>query len=236
MAVAGTDGTRIFAAQRRSMVDGQIRTFGVTDADVIAAFLTVPRERFVPENQRSLAYSDAILTLAPHAEGGERRALFQPMHLARLIQGASIRAGDKVLVVGGGNGYAACLLATMAAEVVSLDTDETWAEEGARIAVDLGFEAVKMVTGPLPSGWPGEAPYDVILVQGAIETGLEPLLTQLAPEGRLVTVETRGREATRRTGKAVALRRTATDISARPLFDAIVPVLPEFRQPAGFVF
>ena len=221
-----------FSAQRRAMVDGQIRTFAVTDAAVIAAFSAVPRELFLPENLRGLAYSDAILTL-PGVKG---RALLQPMVLARLMQGAAVEPTARALVVGGGNGYAACVLARIAASVVSLDTDPAWAAAAEGFAGDLGLATVRAVSGDLDKGFPVGAPYDVILVQGAVEVRLDALLGQLAPGGRLVAIEGHRGDASRRAGKAVAFRQAGDDVSVRPLFDATVPVLDDFRRPPAFVF
>ncbi len=222
-----------FSAQRRAMVDGQIRTFAVTDAAVIAAFSAVPRELFLPEGLRGLAYSDAILTLPGGAAG---RALLQPMVLARLMQGAMIEPTARALVVGGGNGYAACILARIAASVVTLDTDPAWATSAEGLARNLGLAAVRAVSGDLVKGFPEGAPYDVIVVQGAVEVRLDALLGQLAPGGRLVAIEGHRGDASRRAGKAVAFRRAGDDVSVRPLFDATVPVLDEFRRPPAFVF
>lgn len=225
-----------FAAQRRAMVDGQIRTFAVTESSVIAAFALVPREVFLPESLQAFAYSDAILALPPGTAGGDKRAMLQPMHLARLIQGARVLPSDRVLVVGGGSGYAGCVMARLAASVVTLDSDPSWTATAEQAFGQIGTANAKAVTGPLPEGWAADAPYDIILVQGAVETGLDTLFSQLAPDGRLVTVETRGRELSRRAGKAVSFRRTVEDISAQPLFDATVPVLPDFRVVPAFSF
>lgn len=221
-----------FSAQRRAMVDGQIRTFDVTDQAVIQAFLEVPRELFVPAEWRSLAYSDAVLTL----KGASARVMLQPMHLARLLQGAAVQSTDRALVVAGGTGYAACVLAHLVAHVVTLDSDAAFSAKAAALVKGLGVGNVDAVTGDVVAGHAGQGPYDIILVPGAVETNLDTLFGQLSPTGRLVTIETKTGEATRRAGKAIRFQRIAGDISVRPLFDATAPAVPEFLSSAKFEF
>ena len=223
---------QVFSARRRAMVDGQIRTFDVTDQAVILAFSMVPRELFLPPGLRDLAYSDAVLTL----RGASSRAMLQPMHLARLMQGASIQRADRVLVVAGGTGYVACLMAHVAGHVVTLETDAAFAKEVASLSEKIGLANVEAVTGSLAAGHPAGAPYDVILIQGAVEAKLDALFQQLSPTGRLVAIETKTGEATRRAGRAIRFQRVSEDISVRPLFDATAPVLVEFAASENFVF
>lgn len=223
---------QVSSTLRRAMVDGQIRTFDVTDQAVIQAFLKVPRELFLPLALRNLAYSDAVLTL----KGASPRAMLQPMHLARLMQGASLQPADRVLVVAGATGYPACLMAQLAAHVVTLDSDASFTEVAADLSREIGLANVEAVTGDLVAGYAAKAPYDVILIQGAVEAKLEALFDQLSPSGRIVAIDTKGGDATRRTGRAIRLRRIAGDISVRPLFDATTPVLSEFSAVDNFVF
>ena len=225
-----------FSAQRRAMVDGQIRTFDVTDQHVVQAFSLLPRERFLPPELRGFAYSDAMLTLKRSTAGGEDRVLLQPMHLARMIQGAHVEPTDRVLVVAGETGYAACLIAEMAARVVTLENDAALTQAAAVNAREFGRARVEAAMGTLSDGLPDAAPYDFILVQGAVEIGLDSLFRQLAPEGRLVAIETMTGGASRRAGKALRYQRVGQEISVRALFDATAPVIPEFRRPAAFVF
>lgn len=226
----------VWSAQRRAMVDGQIRTFDVTDARVIRAFDLVPRERFVPDELRTLAYSDAPLVLKPRREGGVSRVLIQPMHLARMLQGAAPRPEHRVLVVAGETGYAACLLAELASHIVSLESDADLTADAATHGAALGHGKVEAVTGDLAAGWTLSGPYDLIVVQGAIETNLDKLFTQLAPGGRLVAIETSLSVHGRRTGRAMLYQPVGTDVSGRALFDATAPVLPEFKLAPAFVF
>ncbi len=218
------------------MVDGQIRTFDVTDARVIRAFDIVPRERFVPDELRTLAYSDAALVLKARREGGTSRVLIQPMHLARLLQGAAPRPEHRVLVVAGETGYAACLLAELAGHIVSLECDADLTADASNRAAELGHGKIEAVTGNLAAGWAPLGPYDVIVVQGAVETALDNLFAQLVPGGRLVAIETSLPVHGRHTGRAMLYQPIGSDVSGRALFDATAPVLPEFRLSPAFVF
>src|SRR5450432_810790 len=150
-----------FAAARRHMVDGQVRTADVTDLRVISAMLEVPRERYVPQTTSALAYLDLDL---PAGEGASRR-LLKPMVLAKLIQAADIGSTDRVLDVGCGNGDAAAVLARVAGQVVALEQDAALAKAaGAALSSQPN---VTVVSGPLVDGWAPAGPYDVILLEGA---------------------------------------------------------------------
>ena len=224
-----------YSAQRRAMVDGQVRTFDVTDARVIRAFDIVPRERFVPESLRALAYSDAPLTLRS-GDGKPLRTMMQPMHLARMLQGVAPEPDDRALVVAGGAGYAAAILLELCATVVTLESQaELTAAAHANCVVASDGRAAA-VTGDLAAGHPDGAPYDVIIVQGGVETGLDKLLAQLAPGGTLAAVKTSPELNGRRTGRVMLYRPTGGDVSGRAIFDATLPLLPEFRTAPAFTF
>lgn len=218
------------------MVDCQIRTFGVTDQRLIERFLAVPREPFLPDDLRMLAYSDIGFTLAPEAAGGEPRYLLPPLILARLMQGGRIRARDRVLDVAGGSGYSAALLSGLAASVVALESDGArCAAMTARLA-QVGAASVAVREGDLAAGSAADGPFDVILVNGTIETNLDSLLAQLAPGGRLLAIRRSPTDPTGRAAKAVAYEKAESDIGTRVLFDATAPVLTPFRAVKSFVF
>lgn len=218
---------------RRVMVDNQVRTFDVTDQRVLEALYRTPREPFLPAGLRPLAYSDAPLTL-PVSDGGEGRVQMAPMFLAKLIQNSRYDARARALVVASATGYAAAILAQLVAAVTALDSDPAFGE-AARDTL-RGFPNVEVVTGPMIEGCPSNAPYDVILVNGAVEGGLQALFGQLAPGGSLVVIDAKAGNATRRSGKATRYDNVAGGISARALFDATLPVLPTFRQAPAFTF
>ena len=219
---------------RRAMVDNQVRTFDVTDQPLLDRFYTVPREIFLPEGLAGLAYSDAVLTVG--RGGSAKRVLLMPMVLARMLQGAAIRATDRVLTVAGGTGYAAALVAGLAAEGTALESDDAFTT-GARSAFQtLGLMNVSAVTGALPDGHAASAPYDVIIIEGAVEAHLEALLKQLAPRGRLVAIRKTLFDGVRRNGKATLFERIGDDIAHRALFDSSAVVLPEFGAVPTFAF
>jgi protein-L-isoaspartate(D-aspartate) O-methyltransferase len=212
-------------AARRMMVDGQVRTADVTDLDLIAAMLAVPRERFVPQALAEQAYRDGDIAIAAH------RVLLKPMVLAKLIQAAQVRDGDRVLDVGCGTGYSSAVLARLAGSVVALEDDAALAQRAREALAATGGSAVTVVTGPLTAGWPAAAPYDVILLNGATEIVPETLGLQLNPSGRLACISGSGP-----TGKAMIYRPIEGHLVGRPAFDAAAPLLPGFAAPQTFVF
>ena len=213
------------AAARRHMVDGQIRTADVTNPNLIAAMAAVPRELFVPPAMASQAYRDGDVSL------GHGRALLRPIVLGKLLQGAVIGGADRVLVVGCGTGYSAAVLAHMGAAVIALEEDADLARQAQAALAEAGAGQVKLVTGPLTAGWPDGAPYDLILVDGAIEVAPDALGRQLNPTGRLAAVFGRGPAA-----KAMIYHLIEGHLVGRPIFDAAAPVLPGFAAPPAFVF
>ncbi len=221
---------------RRAMVDNQIRTFDVTDQRVLQAFLDVPREGFLPENVTELTYSDAPVTIDPPNRTGEVRVLLPPLFLAKLIQNASVTLRDRVLVVGAASGYTAAILARLAGSVLALESDPGFFSATVDQLAELSLPNVGTVQGPLAQGYPAGGPYDVVLVDGAVECNLEALLDQLAPQGRLLAILTKSSSATRRSGKAVRFDKIGGDISSRDVFDATAPVLAEFRERPSFIF
>jgi protein-L-isoaspartate(D-aspartate) O-methyltransferase len=217
-----------FVAARRMMVDGQVRTADVTDPRLISAMLELPREQFFPEDKASLAYLDIDVPVS--ASGQPVRRLLKPMVLAKLIQMAEITEACHVLDVGCATGYATALLAQLAASVVGLDEDSSLARQAVTTVSAARAKNAKIVTGPLAAGWAAEAPYDVILLEGATEVVPAALMKQLKIGGRLACILGRG------PGKATIYQRTETDISGRAVFDAAAPLLPGFAKPQEFVF
>jgi len=223
-----------FAAARRMMVDGQVRTADVTDLRLLAAMLELPRERFFPDDKASLAYLDLDVTVS--APGQPVRRLLKPMVLAKLIQAAGIAGSDHVLDVGCTSGYSTALLTHLAGSVVGLEEDTALARQATDAMSWAGKSwagppNVKIVTGPLAQGCAGEGPYDVILLQGSAEMIPPGLFDQLKNGGRLVGVLGRGPQ-----GKAMCYRRVEADFSGRPVFDAAAAALPGFAKPLEFVF
>lgn len=217
-----------FAAARRMMVDGQIRTADVTDPRIIDAFLDVPRERFVAPSMSALAYLDFDI---PAADGPAARRLLKPMVLAKMIQAAQIGQDERVLIVGCASGYPAAIVSPLAGSVVGLEEDPALAARAADNAAALTLSNVEIVRGPLVAGWPAEAPYSVILVAGCVEVLPDALTRQLRDGGRLVCVRGDGPAS-----KATIYHAADGNISGRPIFDATAPMLPGFAAARSFVF
>jgi protein-L-isoaspartate(D-aspartate) O-methyltransferase len=214
-----------FAHARRAMVDGQLRPYDITDLDLIAATLEVPRERFVSPGLEPLAYLDRDVLADP------KRALIKPMVLGRLIQALEITPQDKVLDVAGGSGYSAAILARLADSVVALEDDPSCVKRCGDLARELGASNVSAVHGPLEAGWPALAPYDAVLINGRCEVEPQVLLRQLGEGGRLAGIFGTGPDA-----KAIVYRMDKGEIGGRTLFDAGAPLLPPFAKAQAFVF
>ena len=214
------------AAARRNMVSGQIRTNRVTDERLIEAMEEIPRERFVPHAKQGVAYVDEDVEIA------SGRYLMEPMVLARMVQEATIAADDMVLDVGCGTGYAAAVMSCLAGTVIALDVDGSLAAEAERALNAVGADNAIVVTGPLVEGYARQAPYDVILLGGAVDHLPQALADQLAEGGRIVGVL---REAGG-VGQATLWARHRGALSSRSLFEASLPPLPGIARPVQFEF
>ena len=213
-----------FATARRAMVESQIRTVKVDDERIVAAMHAIPREAFVPAHLRAIAYVDEDLRIK-----GERY-LTEPMVLARLVQAAEVAATDAVLAVGCTTGYAVALLAALADTVVGVEDDADLVAHAERALSALEIDNGAVVQGRLADGYPRQAPYDVIVIEGRCGEVPERIAAQIAPGGRLVTV-LGGRHA----GKATLMHRGAGGaIGCRTLFDANVPALRSFARETPF--
>jgi protein-L-isoaspartate(D-aspartate) O-methyltransferase len=212
-----------FAALRNKMVDGQIRTTDVTSHSILTAFLSVPRESFVADRLKAVAYIDNDVEIAPG------RYLMAPSPLAKLLQLAGITKADSVLEIGAGNGYATTLLSHIAGSVVAVESDEALAT-AAKTNLQ-GVDNVTVVSGDLAAGHAAKAPYDVILVNGAVEQVPPALFQQLKEGGRLVAVIGQGQSS----GARIFVREQGRQ-SERFAFNASVRKLPGFEKTAEFVF
>lgn len=220
-----------FTAARMKMVDNQIRTTDVTSHSVLNAFLTVPREAFLPASKRALAYIDEDMQVAPASANGPARYIMEPSPLAKLLQLAAITKDDVVLEIGCGAGYAAALLSQISGSVVAVESDEALASQASATLSELGYDNVAVVTGPLEQGYADEAPYDVIFINGAVEHVPEELLSQLREGGRLVAVVGYGNAA-----RAEVFLRARGTTSRSSFFNASVKPLPGFAKGREFVF
>lgn len=216
-----------FALARRNMVEGQLRPNRVTNAGLLAAAAKLPREQFLPDGLRAVAYADDDVPL------GNGRYLVEPMVLARLIQALQPRDTDKAMVVAAGPGYGAALLAGLVKSIVAVESDATLAAAAARNLKNLGLANVELKTAAMEQGAFDGGPYDLILIEGAVRQVPQALLDQLAHGGRLATVVA---GPTGTLGTAQLFIKEAGIASARPLFDAGTPALPGFAPAPRFTF
>ncbi|MCC2639510.1 MAG: protein-L-isoaspartate O-methyltransferase [Moraxellaceae bacterium] len=217
-----------FAQARRIMVDGQLRTFDVNDIPLLDAMDTVPRELFVLPGREELAYIDQDILVG---DGAERRYMLSPMILGRLVQALGIEAGERVLDVACGRGYASAVFHELGAQVTALEADDALAGAARQSLSAAGAGNVTVVAGALEQGHAANAPYDAILINGAVEVRPDVLLQQLAEGGRLACVKGRGRAA-----RATLYVRTGDAFGERALFEAAAPLLAPFIQAPGFTF
>lgn len=216
--------------QRLNMVESQVRPSDVTDRRIIKAMLELPREKFVPVSLAPMAYMDEPLPLET-TNGEAMRYLLAPRTFAKLVQLAEIDAGAAVLDVGCGTGYSTAVLARLAQRVIAVELDRGFAERARRLLEELGASNATVVEGRLEAGVPAEAPFDAIVLNGAVEAVPPTLCEQLKDGGRLVAIVAEGPLC-----RAQVWRRTGKSIDARPAFEAAAAVLPGFVRAAGFVF
>ena len=210
-----------FDQMRYAMVVSQLRTTGVSDARVVAAMGAVPREAFVPADKSSLAYLDIAIPL------GGGRALNAPMVTGRLLTEAGIEPGEKVLLVGAATGYTAALLAKLGADVVAVEVDADLAAQGEAAAP----KTVKWARGALAAGSHDGAPYDLVVIDGAVEHIPQAIIDQLADGGRLV-----GAIVDRGVTRLVTGVRAGKGFGTRSFADVDAVILPGFAKPVGFSF
>jgi protein-L-isoaspartate(D-aspartate) O-methyltransferase len=219
-----------FSTARRNMVDGQIRPSSVTDWRIIDAMRAVPRDAFVPANQRELAYLDLDLDVS--GPGAVERWLLRPVVTARLLQAANLQLSEHVLVVGCATGYFPALAAKLAGRVTATESEGPLAAQARDVLQRLGgFGNVEVHTAAAVEGVPASGPYDAIILNGATEIVPTPLYRQLRDGGRLVGIFSLGR-----TPRAELVTRSGDDFGQRKLFDVSAPALPGLQRPAGFVF
>jgi len=169
-----------FASEREEMVERQLKGRGITEPEILDAFRAVPREAFISEEYAHLAYGDHPLPIEAN------QTISQPYIVALMIQAAAIKAGDMVLEVGSGSGYAAAVISRIAAKVIGIERQHSLVEIGRERLARLGYDNIEIVEGDGTRGCPGEAPFDAILAAASGSHVPEALIAQLAPNGRLV--------------------------------------------------
>jgi len=218
---------RDFQQARACMVDGQIRPNRVRDPRILAAMRALPRERFLPAHLAHLAYVDEDVPL------GRGRVLIEPLVMARLVGLADPKDGERALVVASGTGYGAALLAACGADVIALEDDpDLLAIAADARASEAVTGRITQVQGPLAAGWAAGAPYDLIIIEGAVREIAPAIAAQVRqPGGRLATVLTssRGRQA-------VLAEPSVGGLRCQPAFDCGTPLIPGLLPQPGFVF
>lgn len=215
-----------FDAARQHMVDSQLITNRIVDPRLVEVMATLPREKFLPEERRVLAYIDEDVPV------GDGRHLTEPMVIARMIQAVEPSEGDVALVVGCCTGYATAVLGKLVSTVVALESDHGLAGRAQATLAELGIDNAAVVEGPLAEGYAKQAPYDSILIDGQVPEVPAVILQQLAEGGRLATVE----KPAGRVGRLVRYVRYQGAISKLDIFDASIPPLPGFERAETFVF
>ena len=222
-AVGTSDGGPDFAVMRHAMVASQLRTNAVSDQRVVAAMARVPREAFVPDDVRSIAYRDAPIPL-----GGGRYANL-PMATGRLLTEAYLTATDRVLLIGAATGYTAAVLAEIVGTVVAVDSDAALLGT-ARDALDA-TPTVELVEGPMAQGHAAGAPYDVLVIDGAVEVIPDTLVAQIRSGGRIVAgIADRG------VTRLASGRKTDGGFALAAFVDVECVTLPDFETPKPFKF
>lgn len=216
------------AQSRTRMVDNQLRTNDVTDLRILDAMETVPREKFVSASKRPVAYIDEDLPIGASDSG---RYLMKPHVFGKLLQLARVGSSDIALVIGTGTGYSAAVLSHLAASVVAVEENADFVASATEVFVDLGIENAVVVEGKLTEGFASEGPYDVILIDGAVDTLPDAIVDQLKMGGRLVVIEGTGGAA-----QARLYQRSEGGTSARFGFNASANLLPGFAKKKEFQF
>ena len=216
-----------FTTLRKAMVDSQIRPNKVIDDQVIEAFATIPRELFVSRQMQALAYIDEDI----HLSGG--RFIIEAMVMARMIQALYLKPSDNVMCIGAGTGYGAAILSSLVSSVIAIETRTLMVEKAQQIVAGLDIGNVAVVKSRLQDGYPSEAPYQGIFIEGGVEFVPPTLLDQLSNGGRLVCVlRPKGYDV----GEATLWRKINGNVTSKALFTAQVPVLDEFKLKPKFTF
>lgn len=214
-----------FATRRTIMVDTQVRPSDVTKFPIIDAMLSIPRERFVPDALREMAY------LGDNIDLGDGRVMLSPRSLSKMLDALDIQGDELVLDVGTALGYSAALMSRLAEAVVALEDDAARAREAQAALAEISADNVAVVEGPLPDGAPQHGPYDVIAIEGGVEELPRALEDQLKEGGRVACIFMEGALGTCRVGYKMD-----GHISWRFAFNAAAPVIPGFERRPSFVF
>ena len=213
-----------YQTRRKTMVDSQIRPSDVTKFPIIEAFLSVPREKFVPDGKREAAY------IGENFKIGQSRVILEPRTLAKLLDALDIRNDELVLDIGPGLGYSSAVISPMAEVVIAVEDDSSMANEAEEILTEVGADNVVIQIGKLEDGAPEHGPYDVIILQGGVEKIPSSILKQLKNGGRVGAIFVEEGLGTAKIGFKLNDK-----INWRYSFNAAAPVLPGFFKQKDFV-
>ena len=207
-----------YAAARASMVDTQLRPEGVNYPPVVEAMARVKREDFVAEEARPIAYVDRTVPM------GDGRYLSGPVVTGKLLTALAPLAGERALVVGCGTGYSAAILKVLDLQVLGLESSSKLAARARELGIDV-------VEGPLEEGWKSKAPYNLVLIDGAVEFIPETIIAQLTDHGRLGTAL-----IDRGICRLAVGRRAGDGFGLQMMADSGAAALPGFAKPRTFTF
>lgn len=212
-----------YPTRRRAMVDGHIRTADVTKYPIIAAMLRIPREAFVPDSLRDVAY------VGDHVDLGGGRVILDPRVFAKMLDALDIRSDDLVLDIGTAMGYSAAVISTLAEAVVAVEEDAVLASEVQALLAEHQADNVALIEAPLAEGAPQHGPYDVVIIEGGVEQVPQAILDQVKEGGRIAALFMAGPLGEVRIGY-----RTGGHFGWRFAFNAAAPVLPGFTVERAF--
>lgn len=212
-----------YAARRTMMVDTQVRPSDVTKFHIIDAMLSVPREQFVPRDRREAAY------VGENVDLGAGRVVVEPRTLAKMLDALDVRNNELALDIGAGFGYSSAVLSRMAEAVVALEESQDWLDEAQEALSEFGADNVICQQGALVDGAPQHGPYDVIILQGAVEHLPDAIIDQLKEGGRMACLFAEGALGTVKIGYKLDGK-----MNWRFSFNAGAPVIPGYERHHAF--
>ncbi len=212
-----------YAKRRTMMVDTQVRPSDVTKFPIIDAMLSIPREYYVPDSMIEAAY------VGENLEIGGGRVIIDPRTLAKLLDALDVRPDHVALDLGCGLGYSTAILSRLCDFVVAVEDDETRAEEAQNILSGQGVDNAAVMTGPLPEGAQKSGPYDIIIIQGAVEEVPAAIIDQLREGGRIGCIFGEGALGVVRVGHKID-----GNVNWRFSFNAGAPLLAGFEKTVAF--
>ncbi len=217
-----------FSKARINMVDGQISTAGVVNDEILESFKNTPRELFVPEKLRNVAYSDDSLDI------GQGRYLLSPMIYAKMLQAVEPKEGDVVLDIASASGYSCAILSPLVTTVIALECNKRQMDKASKLWTQLGTCNIALINGKINEGVPDQAPYSLIIINGAVTKVPKEIINQMGPNSRLITVIKKDNISI---GHATLfLKNINGNVSHRKVFDANIPILEEFKSEPKFKF